>query len=250
MADEKDTQVKNEETKGAEQAPAAAPAAKEGSAAPAQDHRGRGPRGGGRGRGPRGGGRGPRRGGPRGTGERFKPEYEQKIIDLRRVARTVAGGRRFSFRVGVVIGNRRGAVGVGLGKGGDTALAIEKAVKNARRNLITVPMTEKKTIPHEVHAKYASAIVDIRPAPGKGLVAGSSIRSVLDLAGVTDVTAKVLSRSKNKLNNARVALEALKTITPGSGVAQLVPEVKTEEAAGEGERRPRTRRAPHQASAE
>jgi len=158
------------------------------------------------GKGGRGGKRGPRRGD---KGERFKPEFEQKIIDIRRVARVVAGGRRFSFRVSIVLGNRKGSVGVGMGKGTDTALAIEKAVKNARKNMKTIKLNKNMSIPHEVKAKYASSEVQIMPAPGKGLVAGSSIRTVLDLAGATDVTAKVITRSKNKLNNARVAIIAL-----------------------------------------
>jgi small subunit ribosomal protein S5 len=134
------------------------------------------------------------------------------MIDIRRVARVVAGGRRFSFRVSVVIGNRKGLVGVGLGKAGDTSLAIDKAVRDARKRAITIPLTKEMSIPHKTEAKYGSAVVEIRPAPGKGLVAGSSVRSVLDLAGVTNVSAKVLSRSKNKLNNARVAVKALAKI--------------------------------------
>ncbi len=151
-----------------------------------------------------------RRGNKRGRSkERFKPEFEQKIIDIRRVARVVAGGRRFSFRVSIVLGNKKGLVGVGMGKGADTALAIEKAVKNARKNMVTIKLNKKMSIAHEVEAKYASSIVKIMPAPSKGLVAGSSVRSVLNLAGVTDVTAKILTRSKNKLNNARVAIKAL-----------------------------------------
>jgi len=156
------------------------------------------------------GGRGGKRGSRRGDkGERFKPEFEQKIIDIRRVARVVAGGRRFSFRVSIVLGNRKGSVGVGMGKGTDTALAIEKAIKNARKNMVSVKLNKDMSIKHEVETKYASSKIQIMPAPGKGLVAGSSVRSVLDLAGVTDVTAKVLTRSKNKLNNARVTINAL-----------------------------------------
>lgn len=155
-------------------------------------------------------GRGGRR--PMRKTERFKPEFDQKIIDIRRVSRVMAGGRRFSFRVSVVIGNRQGRVGVGLGKGTDTALAIEKAVRNARKNMITVKLTKGMSINHEISAKYGAAQVDLRPAPGKGLVAGSSVRNVLDLAGITDITAKVLSRSKNKLNNARVTMKALSTL--------------------------------------
>ena len=138
-----------------------------------------------------------------------RSEYEQKIISVRRVARVVAGGRRFSFSAALVLGNRNGSVGVGVGKGVDTALAIEKAVRSAKKNMVDVRRTKKASLPHEVQAKYCSSEVFIIPATGKGLVAGSSVRTVLDLAGVTSVTAKILSRSKNKLNNARATIKAL-----------------------------------------
>ena len=169
-------------------------------------------------RGGRGGARGgerrerrPRRGDRRQGGDR-RPEFDQKIVSIRRVTRVVAGGRRFAFSVSMVIGDKKGKVGVGIGKAGDTQLAIEKAIRNAKKNMITVPMNKNSHIPHDVHVKYASSEVMIMPAPGRGLVAGSSVRTVLELAGVKDVTAKLLSRSKNKLNNARAAVEALKQL--------------------------------------
>lgn len=152
----------------------------------------------------------PRRGGRR--DERVRPEYDQKIVSIRRVTRVMAGGRRFSFSVSMVIGDKKGKVGVGVGKAGDTQLAIEKAVRNAKKNLFVVPLNKDMHIPHDVHVKYASSEVMIMPAPGRGLVAGSSVRTVLELAGVKDVTAKIFSRSKNKLNNARAAVEALKQL--------------------------------------
>ncbi len=142
--------------------------------------------------------------------ERVRPEFDQKMISIRRVARVVAGGRRFSFSVALVAGDRRGRVGVGLGKAGDTSLAIEKALRAAKKAMITVSLTENKSIPHDVDAKYASARIMMRPAPGRGLVAGSAARTVLELAGITDVSAKILSGSKNRLSNAMVAIEALK----------------------------------------
>lgn len=172
--------------------------------------------------------RGPRRGGPGGDrnnrrnprrarrggrrDERTRPEFDQKIVSIRRVTRVMAGGRRFSFSVSMVIGDKKGKVGVGVGKAGDTQLAIEKAVRNAKKNMITVPMDKDHHLPHDVHTKYASTEVMIIPAAGRGLVAGSSVRTVLELAGVRDVTAKLLSRSKNKLNNARATVEALKQL--------------------------------------
>ena len=172
-----------------------------------------------RAQGPMGGGardRGRGRGGPqrenRPRRERPKSEYEQKLIDVRRVARVVAGGRRFSFAVAVVAGDRKGRVGVGTGKAGDTASAIEKAMRHAKKSMIVLRLTDSFSIPHEVRAKYSSARVIIKPAEGRGLVAGSAVRNVLDLAGVKDVNAKVLSPSKNKLNIARAAIKALTAV--------------------------------------
>ncbi len=184
-----------------------APAAE--AATDASEMRGRGGRGGARG-GDRNRGRGGRR--PQRRTERPRQEFEQKIISIRRVTRVMAGGRRFSFSVAMVIGDKKGRVGVGIGKAGDTQLAIEKAIRDAKKNMITVPMNKHNHIPHDVHTKYKSSEVMIMPAPGRGLVAGSSVRTVLEHAGVTDVTAKIFSRSKNKLNNARAAVEALKQL--------------------------------------
>lgn len=156
-------------------------------------------------------GRGPRRGGPDRGGER-RSEFAQKIVSIRRVARVMAGGRRFNFSVSIVLGDKRGRVGVGLGKAVDTALAIDKASRDAKRKMLTLNLTKNRSIPHNIEAKYASSVVEIRPSKGRGLVAGSSVRTVLELAGVTDVTTKLLSRSRNPLNNARAAIEALKQI--------------------------------------
>lgn len=143
-------------------------------------------------------------------GERPKPEFDQKIISIRRVTRVVKGGRRFSFSVAMVIGDKRGSVGVGIGKASDTALAIEKALRDAKRSMVTIKRTEEGSIPHDVEAKFTSSHVLLRPSKGKGLVAGSSVRTVLELAGIKDVSGKLLSRSKNQLNNARATIEALK----------------------------------------
>jgi len=144
-----------------------------------------------------------------------RSEYDQKIISIRRVTRVVAGGRRFSFSVAIVIGNKKGSVGVGIGKASDTALAIEKAVRGAKKNLIKVPFSKEMSIPHETGAKYCSSEVIIMPAPGRGLVAGSSVRTVLELAGIKNVSAKILSRSKNRLNNAQAAIKALRGLKAG-----------------------------------
>ncbi len=157
---------------------------------------------------PRGRGGPDRRGGPR-REPRAKPEFDQKMIDIRRVTRVSAGGRRFSFAVAVVIGDKKGKVGVGTGKGTDTSLAVEKAVRDAKNNLITVPLTKTGSIPHAVSSKYCSARVEMKPALGKGVVAGSSVRDVVVLAGITDINAKLRSGTKNKLNNAQAAIRAL-----------------------------------------
>lgn len=143
---------------------------------------------------------------------RAKSEFDQRMINIRRVARVVAGGRRFSFSVALILGNKKGKVGVGLGKAGDTTLAIDKAVRNAKKNMITVNLTKDSSIAHEVSAKYNAARVTMMPAHGRGLVAGSSVRPVLELAGVTNTVAKIHSGSKNGLNNARAAVEALKQL--------------------------------------
>ncbi|MEQ1499828.1 MAG: 30S ribosomal protein S5 [Parcubacteria group bacterium] len=140
---------------------------------------------------------------------RVRPEFDQKIVSIRRVTRVVTGGRRFSFSVGIVIGDRKGRVGVGLGKAGDTPIAIDKAVRDARKNMIKVNLTKTGSIPHEVDAKYSSSRVLIMRAPGKGILAGSSVRTVLEFAGINEVSSKIFSRSKNKVNNAKAAVKAL-----------------------------------------
>ena len=145
--------------------------------------------------------------------KREKPEYDQKLIDLRRVARVMAGGRRFSFRASLVIGNRKGDVGFASAKGVDTALAIEKAFKQARKHMVRVPLTKEGTIPHEVRAKHAGSRLLLKPArQGRGIMAGGPVRVVCDLAGVRDITGKILSRSTNKLNNALVTMKALQQL--------------------------------------
>lgn len=187
-----------------------APATPQSAPAPFGDRGGM--RGGSRGRGR---GRGGSEGGKDRRGKREpreRSEFDQRTILLRRVARVIAGGRRFSFSAAIVAGDRRGRVGVGIGKGADTALAIEKALRDAKRNMIMVKTGKGMSIPHDVLAKSSSGIVSIRPAPRRGIVAGSSVKVVLELAGVTDVTAKILSSSKNKLNIARATVKALGTI--------------------------------------
>ena len=142
-----------------------------------------------------------------------KPEFDQKIINIRRVTRVVAGGRRFSFSVALIAGDKKGCVGLGLGKAGDTALAINKAVRNAKKNMVKLNLTKTMSIPHELSAKFSSSYVELLPNKGRGLVAGSVVRDIVKLSGMKDITGKILSNSKNKLNNAKAVMAALSTIS-------------------------------------
>ncbi len=157
-----------------------------------------------------GGDRRPRTGRP--MGDRIK-DVDQKILDIRRVTRVVAGGRRMSFAVSMIIGDKKGVVGVGTGKGGDTALAIAKALKDAKKNAIKIKFTKTHSIPRDVSAKYCASRVTLFPNNGKGLVLGAALRDIAVLSGMKDVSGKVLSGSKNKLNTARAAIEALAEVS-------------------------------------
>lgn len=152
------------------------------------------------------------RGPARTLADRVK-DVDQKIIDIRRVTRVVAGGRRMSFAVSMIIGDKNGVVGVGTGKGGDTALAIAKALKDAKKNAIKIKRTDTGSITKDVSAKYASSRVMLFPNKGKGLVAGAAVRDMLIIAGIRDVSSKVLSGSKNKLNTARAVIKALAPVS-------------------------------------
>jgi small subunit ribosomal protein S5 len=155
----------------------------------------------------RSGGRG------RSSFNRVKPEFDQKILDIRRVTRVVAGGRRFSFSVAIVAGDKKGCVGLGLGKAGDTALAINKALRNAKKNMVRLNLTKTMSIPHELSAKFSSSYVILMPNKGRGLVAGSVVRDIVKLSGMKDITGKIVSNSKNKLNNAKAVMSALSPIS-------------------------------------
>lgn len=147
-------------------------------------------------------------------GRREEKIFDEKLLDLRRVTRVTAGGKRFSFRATLVIGDRKGRVGVGIAKGKDVAQAIGKAKSSAEKRLVNVPIING-TIPHEISAKYCAALVLLKPAKeGHGLVAGGPVRIVCDLAGIKNLSAKILGRTPNKLSNARATLEALKNLRP------------------------------------
>jgi len=139
------------------------------------------------------------------------PEYEQRLIDLARVTRVMAGGKRMRFRACVVIGDRKGKVGWGMAKGADVTIAISKAVSKAKKNIIKAPILEG-TIPHQLMTKYKAAKVFLRPAQkGSGVIAGGAVRAVLELAGFQDINAKILG-SNNKINNVRATFEAFANI--------------------------------------
>jgi len=144
-----------------------------------------------------------------GKGERVKPEFDQKILDIRRVTRVTKGGKRMNFSVSMVVGDKKGAVGVGTGKANDTSVAIDKAYRNAKKNILRLNLTKTMSITHQVGAKYCSGMISIMPASGRGVSAGSALKNVIELAGIKDVTGKIISPSKNKLNISRAAILAL-----------------------------------------
>ncbi len=154
--------------------------------------------------------------------DRPKPEFDQKILNIRRVTRVVAGGRRFSFSVTLVAGDRKGSIGLGLGKAGDTSLAINKALRSAKKNMVRLKLTKTMSIPHEISAKFSSSSVQMIPNKGRGLVAGSVMRDIIKLAGVRDITGKILSGTKNKLNNAKAVMLAFSQIS--SKYTKIIPE--------------------------
>jgi len=168
----------------------------------------RGGRGGGFGRGGGMGGRGRRPGGRGGFAN--KSEYDQKVLDIARVSRVTKGGKRFSFRATIVIGDGKSKVGVGMAKGKDVAQSVQKAFNQAKKNLVTV-LIKDGTIPYQVEAKYNSAVVLLKPARG-GVKAGGPVRVVAKLSGITKLTGKLLRRTNNKVNIAMATLEALKKI--------------------------------------
>lgn len=142
-----------------------------------------------------------------------KSEFNDRVLEVRRVTRVMAGGKRFSFRATVVVGDMRGRVGVGIAKGLDVAAAVQKAKRQAEKNIIRVALVDNRTIPYDVEAHYGAARVYIKPARvGHGLIAGGSPRAIFELVGIRDISAKILGRTKNKLTNALAAIEALKQL--------------------------------------
>jgi small subunit ribosomal protein S5 len=145
--------------------------------------------------------------------EKPQSEFAENVIAIDRVARVVAGGRRFRFRALVVVGNSKGRLGVGIAKGSDVQLAIAKAVNEAKKNLIDISITNG-TIAHEITAKVSGASILLKPAaPGTGLIAGGTVRSVLEVSGVHNILSKSLG-SSNKVNVAYATIKALQGVVP------------------------------------
>lgn len=191
-------------------------------------------------------GRGPRR-------DQQPREFEQRVVDIARVNRMVAGGRRFRFRTTMLIGDGKGKIGMGLAKGSDVQISIQKAVSQAKKHMIVLQLNERNTVPFVVEGKFKKSHVILKPAPeGHGIVAGSSARMICELAGVTDISVKLISRSKNKLNVAKAMLDAFAQVARAAeihGEAALrspkkpTKETATKKAAPKA-KKPATKKAP------
>ena len=146
----------------------------------------------------------------RNTRKLVKSDVNREVISARRVARVVAGGRRFSLSVCAAVGDGKGKVGLGLGKGPDFSIAVDKAVAKAKKNMIQVKMTKDEGIAHDVSAKYSAS--EVKLSPSNKFVAGGAARKIAELAGIKKVSAKIMSRSKNNINNAKAVIKALQKI--------------------------------------
>lgn len=164
---------------------------------------------------------------PQKTSKRFnkkdareQDEFDQKVIEITRVTRVQAGGKRMRFRACVVVGDRKGRVGMGVSKGADVASAVNKAITSAKKNLFEVKI-ENDTIPHMMKEKNCGAYVMLKPASqGRGIIAGGPVRAVLELSGIKNVVSKMLA-SKNKISNVRATIQALKKMRTKEEIDQL-----------------------------
>lgn len=144
-----------------------------------------------------------------------KSEFEQYILDLARVTRVTKGGKHLSFRACVILGDRNGRVGFGVAKGKDVQLGVEKAVHQAKKHIIRVPIV-RETIPHPVLSKYKAAVVMLKPAPkGSGVIAGGAARVVLEMAGIPNISSKILGKTKNKITVVKATFAALENFKKG-----------------------------------
>lgn len=173
--------------------------------------------------------RGPRRGG---RDDKPADEFEQRIVDIARVTRVMAGGKRMRFRACVAIGDKKGNVGIGLAKGADVTLAVAKAVNQAKKAMVVVPIV-KGTIPHAVDQWYGAAHVMLKPAAaGRGIIGGGIVRTILELSGINNVTSKILG-TNNKVNNAKCVIEAIKFLRAPKAKKETVKERAAKDEAAE-----------------
>ncbi len=146
--------------------------------------------------------------------------WQERVVQIRRVSKVVKGGKKLSFRAIVVVGNERGQVGVGVGKASDVIGAVRKGVADGKKQLVDVSLTKSSSIPHPINGRSGAAKVMVRPAaPGTGVIAGGAVRTVLELAGIRNILAKQLG-SDNPLNNARATIDALDNLRTFSEVAE------------------------------
>ncbi|HRY36791.1 MAG TPA: 30S ribosomal protein S5 [Candidatus Magasanikbacteria bacterium] len=158
-----------------------------------------------------------------------KKEFDQYILDLARVTRVTEGGKHLSFRACVILGDRKGRVGFGLSKGKDVQYGVEKAVRQAKKHIINVPIVND-TIPHPVISKANAAVIMLKPAPkGSGIIAGGAVRAVLELAGVPNVSSKILGRTKNKIAIVQATFAALQSFKSKNGRYDVMAKIKEKE---------------------
>lgn len=194
--------------------------------------------------GPRGD-RKPRRDGMR----EEEKEFKEELLAIDRVTRVTAGGRQIRFRASIVIGDGKGRVGLGTGKAGEVQVAIEKAIRDAKKNLITFPIING-TIPHDVSASYKASSLFIHPAhPGTGIIAGGSVRKIFAVSGVKDVIAKQHG-APNKITNARVTMSALAALKPLHLVTSFAKKDTSSETEVSTEKKPAAKKAPAKKKAE
>jgi small subunit ribosomal protein S5 len=153
--------------------------------------------------------------------QQVKSEFEEKVVSVNRVTKVTKGGRNLRFAATIVIGNRKGKVGLGTGKANETPDAIKKAIEEAKKNIITVPIIDNRTIPHEVIGQYGASRVMLKPASkGTGVIAGGPVRAVLELAGIHDILSKSLG-TNTSINLVRATIEGLKSLKTAEKVASL-----------------------------
>ncbi|MDP2814263.1 MAG: 30S ribosomal protein S5 [Erysipelotrichaceae bacterium] len=158
---------------------------------------------------------------PRRVDREREKEFEERVVVINRVTKVVKGGRRFRFAALVVVGDKKGRVGFGTGKANEVPDAIKKAIEDAKKNLIRVPIVNGTTIPHAIMGRYGAGEVFLRPASeGTGVIAGGSVRAVLELAGITDVLSKSIG-SRTPINMVRATVKALGELTTLEKVAKL-----------------------------